>query len=70
MPKRRIIRRRNKAVKRKTVSSSSLKSHDQQLNENDDMISNCEKVRNRQKNNGKSAKKLWKNETVSKNETV
>ena len=35
MPKRRIIRRRNKAVKRKTVSSSSLKSHDQQLNEND-----------------------------------
>ena len=26
----------------------------------------CEKVRNRQKNNGKSAKKLWKNETVSK----
>ena len=35
MPKRRIIRRKNKTVKRKTVSSSLLKSHDQQLNEND-----------------------------------
>ena len=35
MPKRRIIRRKNKTVKRKTVSSSSLKSLDQQLNEND-----------------------------------
>lgn len=35
MPKRRIIRRKNKTVKRKTVSSSLLKSHDQQLNEID-----------------------------------
>ena len=35
MPKRRIIRRKNKTVKRKTVSSSLLKSLDQQLNEID-----------------------------------